>query len=80
MSCATMLQVFFAPPKPDEGDGEIIDWVEEEEEAGYMTPPTEAQPAAAGLPWLLPVMMPSFSLLVCARHGRAATSSAAGGS
>ena len=39
------LQVFFAPPKPDEGDGEIIDWVEEEEEAGYMTPPADAQPA-----------------------------------
>ena len=28
MTLVTWLQVFFAPPKPDEGDGEIIDWVE----------------------------------------------------
>jgi len=43
------LQVFFAPLKPDEGDGEIIDWVNEEDQAGYMTPPTDAQ-QPAGLP------------------------------
>lgn len=43
------LQVFFAPPKPDEGDGELIDWVEEEEEGGYMTPPTDAQLPAGTL-------------------------------
>ena len=49
MTGRVRLQVFFAPPKPDEGDGEIIDWVEEEEEAGYMTPPTDAQPAAGAL-------------------------------
>ena len=41
-----MMQVFFAPPKPDEGDGEIIDWVEGEDEGDYMTPPTDAQQPA----------------------------------
>ena len=49
MNGAFLLQVYFAPPKPDEGDGEIIDWVEEEEDAGYMTPPTDTQPAAGAL-------------------------------
>ncbi len=50
------MQVFFAPPKPDEGDGEIIDWVEEEDEGGYMTPPTESQQPAGLLIVCLPVL------------------------
>lgn len=66
MTSACMLQVFFAPHKPDEGDGEIIDWVDKEEESGYMTPPTDTQPAA-GL--ALPLQRFSWPRVSgCARH------------
>ena len=44
MIVVTWMKVFFAPLKPDEGDGEIIDWVEEDEDSGYMTPPADTQP------------------------------------
>lgn len=55
------MQVFFAPPKPDEGDGEIIDWVEEEDEGGYMTPPTDAQQPAGLLIMCLPLLRHSMA-------------------
>ncbi|BDA50280.1 probable autophagy-related protein 2 at C-terminar half [Coccomyxa sp. Obi] len=29
------LQVFFAPPNPDEGDGELINWADEEDSDGF---------------------------------------------
>ena len=43
-----LAQAFFAPPSPDEGDGELIDWREAEDPALEAEPEGAADEAASG--------------------------------